>query len=102
MPPTQLPASGNPLVFFDITLGGEPLGRVTFELFADTTPKTAENFRQFCTGERPKDKRTWGYLSSARNRGLTGPERLDLSVLGHTLSIMPDRNAVVSLPSIAS
>ena len=30
---------------------GEPLGRVKMELFADTTPKTAENFRQYCTGE---------------------------------------------------
>ncbi|KAI1761652.1 putative U-snRNP-associated cyclophilin [Hypoxylon sp. FL1150] len=51
MAPTQLPASGNPLVFFDITIGGEPLGRVTFELFKDVVPRTAENFRQFCTGE---------------------------------------------------
>ncbi|RDA88894.1 hypothetical protein CP532_5411 [Ophiocordyceps camponoti-leonardi (nom. inval.)] len=51
MAPTQLPASGNPLVFFDITIGGEPLGRITFELFKDVVPKTAENFRQFCTGE---------------------------------------------------
>lgn len=30
---------------------GEPLGRVQMELFADITPKTAENFRQYCTGE---------------------------------------------------
>lgn len=51
MPPTVLPANGNPLVFFDVTIGGEPLGRVTFELFKDVVPKTAENFRQFCTGE---------------------------------------------------
>ncbi|EME79608.1 uncharacterized protein MYCFIDRAFT_156873 [Pseudocercospora fijiensis CIRAD86] len=43
--------SGNPVVFFDITLGGEPLGRIKMELFADVTPRTAENFRQFCTGE---------------------------------------------------
>lgn len=41
----------NPIVFFDITLGGEPLGRIKMELFADITPRTAENFRQFCTGE---------------------------------------------------
>ncbi|KAK4193442.1 peptidyl-prolyl cis-trans isomerase [Podospora australis] len=51
MAPTVLPESGNPLVFFDITLGGEPLGRITFELFKDVVPRTAENFRQFCTGE---------------------------------------------------
>merc|ERR1712144_31450 len=57
MPPTVLPASGNPLVFFDITLGGEKLGRIKFELFADVVPKTAENFRQFCTGE---SKNHWG------------------------------------------
>jgi Cyclophilin type peptidyl-prolyl cis-trans isomerase/CLD len=35
----------------DITIGGLPAGRVKMELFADITPKTAENFRQFCTGE---------------------------------------------------
>lgn len=44
-------ASPNPVVFFDVTLGGEPLGRVKMELFADVVPKTAENFRQYCTGE---------------------------------------------------
>ncbi|XP_043836226.1 peptidyl-prolyl cis-trans isomerase A-like [Dromiciops gliroides] len=30
----------------------EPLGRVTFELFADKAPKTAENFRALSTGEK--------------------------------------------------
>ncbi|KXS97539.1 hypothetical protein AC579_567 [Pseudocercospora musae] len=50
-PPTMAAPSGNPVVFFDITLGGEPLGRIKMELFADITPRTAENFRQFCTGE---------------------------------------------------
>jgi len=35
-------ASPNPIVFFDITLAGEPLGRVKMELFADVTPRTAE------------------------------------------------------------
>lgn len=42
----------NPRVFFDITIGGKPAGRITFELFADTVPKTAENFRALCTGEK--------------------------------------------------
>jgi len=41
----------NPTVYFDITAGGQPVGRVTFELNADVVPKTAENFRALCTGE---------------------------------------------------
>ena len=32
-------------------VGGEDAGRITFELRADVAPKTAENFRQLCTGE---------------------------------------------------
>ena len=35
----------------DISIGGVPAGRIKAELFADTCPKTAENFRQLCTGE---------------------------------------------------
>lgn len=42
----------NPTVFFDISIGGTAAGRITFELFADTVPKTAENFRALCTGEK--------------------------------------------------
>ena len=42
----------NPRVFFDITLGGAPAGRVVCELFADVVPTTAENFRALCTGEK--------------------------------------------------
>ncbi|KAG9229573.1 cyclophilin-like domain-containing protein [Amylocarpus encephaloides] len=69
MAPTQLPASGNPLVFFDITLGGEPLGRIQFELFADVVPRTAENFRQFCTGETKNHLgRSQGYKGSKFHR----------------------------------
>jgi cyclophilin family peptidyl-prolyl cis-trans isomerase len=44
----------NPTVFFDVEAGNEPLGRITFTLFADTVPKTAENFRALCTGEKGK------------------------------------------------
>ena len=35
----------NPIVFFDISMGGHAIGRVRMELFADVTPRTAENFR---------------------------------------------------------
>ncbi|KAL2630121.1 hypothetical protein R1flu_014807 [Riccia fluitans] len=44
--------SPNPRVFFDITIDGEPAGRMVMELYADTVPKTAENFRALCTGEK--------------------------------------------------
>jgi cyclophilin family peptidyl-prolyl cis-trans isomerase len=35
----------------EISIEGAPIGRVIFELFADKTPRTAENFRALCTGE---------------------------------------------------
>ena len=45
-------AIANPKVFFDITIGGVPAGRIVFELRKDVVPITAENFRCLCTGER--------------------------------------------------
>ena len=42
----------NPVVFFDVALGGVPAGRVEMTLYADVVPKTAENFRALCTGEK--------------------------------------------------
>mmetsp|Transcript_1533 Transcript_1533/g.2708 ORF Transcript_1533/g.2708 Transcript_1533/m.2708 type:complete len:181 (-) Transcript_1533:105-647(-) len=38
-------------VFFDIAIGGMDAGRVEMELYCDT-PKTSENFRALCTGEK--------------------------------------------------
>ena len=46
----------NPTVFFDVTIGGQQAGRVTIELYADKAPKTAENFRALCTGEKGMGK----------------------------------------------
>ena len=46
----------NPKVFFDISINNAPAGRMTFELFADAVPKTAENFRALCTGEKGNGK----------------------------------------------
>ena len=53
----------NPRVFFDLQADGAPLGRVVMELFADVVPKTAENFRALCTGEKG-----FGYKNSTFHR----------------------------------
>ncbi|KXN84557.1 Peptidyl-prolyl cis-trans isomerase cyp11 [Leucoagaricus sp. SymC.cos] len=41
-----------PRVFMDFAVDSEPYGRVVFELLNDSAPKTCENFRSLCTGER--------------------------------------------------
>ena len=60
------PPKPNPRVFFDITLGGAfvggvmaggtPIGRIEMVLRSDVVPKTAENFRALCTGEKGKGR----------------------------------------------
>ena len=42
-------------VFFDITVAGQAAGRIEFALYGDT-PKTSENFRALCTGEKGTGK----------------------------------------------
>jgi len=39
-------------VFFDMTIGGASAGRIVMELKTEIVPKTAENFRALCTGEK--------------------------------------------------
>ena len=67
-------ASGNPKVFFDISIGGKDSGRLTFELYADKTPKTAENFRALCTGEKGTGKsgKPLHFLNSIFHRVIPG------------------------------
>lgn len=40
-----------PRVFVDVAMGSLPPRRLVFALYSDSVPKTAENFRQLCTGE---------------------------------------------------
>ena len=68
----QCLSAGNPVVFFDVSLSSQPLGRIYLELFKDTHPKTAENFRQFCTGEHVRQGQPVGYKGCEFHRVIKG------------------------------
>jgi peptidylprolyl isomerase len=53
--PPGVPTSvdyNNPIVFFDIAIDGALVGRISMELFMESCPRTVENFRALCTGEK--------------------------------------------------
>ncbi|XP_032745934.1 peptidyl-prolyl cis-trans isomerase A-like [Rattus rattus] len=67
----------NPTMFFHIMADGEPLGRVSFELFADKFPKT-ENCCALSTGEKG-----FGYKGSSFHRIIPGIMCQGGNVTGH-------------------
>lgn len=52
-----------PRVFLEVSADGKPLGKIVIELRSDVVPKTAENFRALCTGEKG-----YGYKGSTFHR----------------------------------
>lgn len=50
-------------VYFNVSIDGVEEGQITFKLFDDIVPKTAENFRQLCTGQNG-----YGYAGSSFHR----------------------------------
>ncbi|XP_014812183.1 PREDICTED: E3 SUMO-protein ligase RanBP2-like isoform X2 [Calidris pugnax] len=56
----------NPVVYFEVSADNEPLGHITMELFSNIVPRTAENFRALCTGEKG-----FGFKNSCFHRIVT-------------------------------
>ena len=71
---TSAGAAENPKVALDVTIDGKPAGTLTLELFADVVPKTAENFRALCTGEKGvgKSGKPLSYAGSPFHRIIPG------------------------------
>ena len=83
-------------VFFDIAVNGQEKGRIVIGLFGKTVPKTVENFRALCTGEKGYSVKTGKALTFAgSNFHRIIPEfmiqggdftRSDMSCLSHQLT----------------
>jgi len=64
----------DPIVFLDIAIGTKPIGRIELVLDATAAPRTCENFRSLCTGERvsPSTKKPLHFKNSSFHRVIPG------------------------------
>ena len=89
----------NPRAWFDIEIGGEPAGRIVMELRKDVVPKTAENFRALCTGEKD-----FGFAGSTFHRVIPGfmcQVRAEVTERASALFVFSPRAQAVALTSLA-
>ena len=61
--------ASNPKVYFEITQDNKNIGRLTFELYKNHVPKTAENFRSLCAGD---NNQGYTYAGSGFHRIIQG------------------------------
>ena len=71
MSPTPI---DDPIVFLDIAIGTKPVGRIEMVLDVAAAPRTSENFRCLCTGERasPSTKKPLHFKNSSFHRVIPG------------------------------